>query len=382
MRFAHISDLHIGKRVNDFSMLEDQQYILKQILDIIKEQKVDAVVIAGDVYDKSVPSAEAVALCDDFITALSREKLQTFMISGNHDCAERVAFGARIMEQMNLHIAPVFDGNVLTYQMKDQMGNVNFYLLPFLKPANVRRFYEEETINSYTDAMRTVISHIDLNTSERNVLIAHQFVTGAARSDSEDVSVGGIDNVDADVFDAFDYVALGHIHGAQKVIRDTIRYCGTPLKYSFSEAKQNKSVTIVTMDIDDQNQCEVAIDAIPLKPLRDLREIRGSYEEITLRENYLYTNTQDYMHITLTDEEDIPDAIGKLRAIYPNIMKLDYDNKRTRTRQDVVLEGDAETKSPLDLFEDFYYQQNNQQMSEQQQEYISQLVEKIWEDRV
>ena len=382
MRFAHISDLHIGKRVNDFSMLEDQQYILKQILDIIKEQKVDAVVIAGDVYDKSVPSAEAVALCDDFITALSREKLQTFMISGNHDCAERVAFGSRIMEQMNLHIAPVFDGNVLTYQMKDQMGNVNFYLLPFLKPANVRRFYEEETINSYTDAMRTVISHIDLNTSERNVLIAHQFVTGAARSDSEDVSVGGIDNVDADVFDAFDYVALGHIHGAQKVIRDTIRYCGTPLKYSFSEAKQNKSVTIVTMDIDDQNQCEVAIDAIHLKPLRDLREIRGSYEEITLRENYLYTNTQDYMHITLTDEEDIPDAIGKLRAIYPNIMKLDYDNKRTRTRQDVVLEGDAETKSPLDLFEDFYYQQNNQQMSEQQQEYISQLVEKIWEDRV
>lgn len=403
MKFAHISDLHIGKRVNEFSMLEDQKYILDKILEIIDQEKVQGVLIAGDVFDKTMPSAEAVALCDEFLTRLSRMNLQTYMISGNHDCAERVAFGARIMEQLNIHISPVFDGVLKPITMKvdetcvnaDDSDLVDIYLLPFVKPATVRRFYPEDEIASYTDAVRVILEHTDINLEHRNILVAHQFVTGATRCESEEIMVGGVDNVDAQVFDAFDYVALGHIHGPQKVLRDTIRYCGTPLKYSFSEVNHKKSVTIIELDAELEQESvidtneepdfttgkrqNIQISTVPLKPLRDLREIKGSYEEITLRENYICTNTNDYLHITLTDEEDIPDAIGKLRAIYPNIMKLDYDNKRTRTRQDIVLAEQVETKSPIDLFEDFYYMQNNQKMSEDQIELVTQLVEGIWE---
>lgn len=375
MKFLHLSDLHIGKRVNEFSMLEDQEYILTKIINIIDDEKPEAVIIAGDVYDKSVPSAEAVQLFDDFLFRLAQRKLQVFVISGNHDSAERIAFGGRLMDMSGVHISPVYNGKVEAISLEDEYGRVNFYMLPFVKPANVRRFFEDAQIESYTDAVRVAVENMNVNADERNVIVTHQFVTGAEKCESEEISVGGSDNVDASVFDCFDYVALGHIHGPQNIGSERVRYCGTPLKYSFSEAKHKKSVTVVEMGKKDS----LEICTIALEPKRDMREIKGAYAEITLKDNYINTNTDDYMHITLTDEEDIPDAIGKLRVIYPNLMKLDYDNKRTRSSAKLDIIENIEQRSPLDLFAEFYEKQNNQPMTDGQSDFVRTLIENIWE---
>ena len=246
MKFVHLSDLHLGKRVNEYSMLEDQEYILTKIINIIDDEKPSGVIIAGDVYDKSIPSAEAVQMFDDFLTRLAKRNLQVFVISGNHDSPERMSFGSRLMDQSGIHISQVYNGQIEPFAMEDDHGAVNVYMLPFVKPAHVKRF-SDESIESYTDALRVTIAEMNVNQSERNILITHQFVTGAMRSDSEDVSVGGSDNVDVSVFDNFDYVALGHIHSPQNCTSERVRYCGTPLKYSFSEAKDNKSVTVVEL---------------------------------------------------------------------------------------------------------------------------------------
>ncbi len=375
MKFLHLSDLHIGKRVNEFSMLEDQEYILTKIINIIDDEKPEAVIIAGDVYDKSVPSAEAVQLFDDFLCRLAKRKLQVFVISGNHDSAERMAFGGRLMDMSGVHISPVYNGKVEAISLEDEYGRVNFYMLPFVKPANVRRFFEDAQIDSYTDAIRVAVENMNVNADERNVIVTHQFVTGAEKCESEEISVGGSDNVDASVFDCFDYVALGHIHGPQNIGSERVRYCGTPLKYSFSEAKHKKSVTVVEMG----GKGSLEIRTIALEPKRDMREIKGTYAEITLKDNYINTNTDDYMHITLTDEEDIPDAIGKLRVIYPNLMKLDYDNKRTRSSAKLDIIENIEQRSPLDLFAEFYENQNNQPMTDEQTDFVRTLIENIWE---
>lgn len=375
MKFLHLSDLHIGKRVNEFSMLEDQEYILTKIINIIDEEKPDAVVIAGDVYDKSVPSAEAVQLFDDFLCRLAKRKLQVFVISGNHDSAERMAFGGRLMDISGVHMSPVYNGKVEAISLDDEFGKVNFFMLPFVKPVNVRRFFEDAQIESYTDAVRVAVENMNVNTDERNVIVTHQFVTGAEKCESEEISVGGSDNVDASVFDCFDYVALGHIHGPQNIGSERVRYCGTPLKYSFSEAKHKKSVTVVEMS----EKGSLEIRTIALESKRDMREIKGTYAEITLKDNYINTNTDDYIHITLTDEEDIPDAIGKLRVIYPNLMKLDYDNKRTRSSAKLDIIENIEQRSPLDLFAEFYKKQNNQPMTDRQSEFMKSLIESIWE---
>lgn len=376
MKLIHLSDLHLGKRVNEFSMLEDQQYILTEILQIIDREKPDGVMIAGDVYDKSVPSAEAVALLDDFLVRLAKRDLQVFLISGNHDSPERMAFGGRIMAQSGVHLAPVYDGKVSPITLTDEYGPVNLYLLPFLKPAHVRRCFPEREILTYTDALAAAIEAMGVDPAQRNVLVTHQFVTGAARCDSEEISVGGTENVDVSVFGPFDYVALGHIHGPQQVGRETVRYCGTPLKYSFSEAKHQKSVTVVELG----EKGAVSVRTVPLTPMRDLAELRGTYEELTFRGFYDGTSyPRDYVHITLTDEEDIPDAVSKLRIIYPNLMKLDYDNKRTRAG--IILEGaEDQQRSPLELLEEFYEKQNGQPMGEKQRAFAKSLMERIWEE--
>lgn len=376
MKLIHLSDLHLGKRVNEFSMLEDQQYILTEILQIIDQEKPDGVMIAGDVYDKSVPSAEAVALLDDFLVRLAKRDLQVFLISGNHDSPERMAFGGRLMAQSGVHLAPVYDGKVSPITLTDNYGPVNLYLLPFLKPAHVRRCFPEREILTYTDALAAAIEAMGVDPAQRNVLVTHQFVTGAARCDSEEISVGGTDNVDVSVFEPFDYVALGHIHGPQQVGRETVRYCGTPLKYSFSEAKHQKSVTVVELG----EKGAVSVRTVPLTPMRDLAELRGTYEELTFRGFYQGTSyPRDYVHITLTDEEDIPDAVSKLRIIYPNLMKLDYDNKRTRAG--IVLErAEDQQRSPLELLEEFYEKQNGQPMGEEQRAFAKNLMERIWEE--
>lgn len=376
MKLIHLSDLHIGKRVNEFSMIEDQKYILKKIINIIDDEKPDGVIIAGDVYDKSVPSAEAVQLFDDFISRLAERHLQVYIISGNHDSAERLAFGGKIMDTSGIHISPVYNGETVCFTQDDEYGVVNIYLLPFLKPANVRRFFPDEEIESYTDAIGVAVKNMKIDASQRNLIVTHQFVTGASVSESEELSVGGSDNVDVSVFDAFDYVALGHIHGPQKMQRDTVRYCGTPLKYSFSEANHKKSVTVVELAQKDN----ITIRTRELIPLRDMREIKGTYMEITDKRSYEGTDTDDYMHITLTDEEDIFNAIGNLRTIYPNIMKLDYDNKRTRFNILVDADESIEKKQPIQLFSEFYEMRNNQPMSEEQRDFTADLIEKIWED--
>ena len=377
MKLIHLSDLHLGKRVNEFSMLEDQQYILTEILRIIDEEQTDGVLIAGDVYDKTVPSAEAVALLDDFLVRLAKRDLQIFLISGNHDSPERMAFGGRLMEGSGVHLAPVYDGRVSPITLTDAYGTVNFYLLPFVKPAHVRRCFPEREITTYTDALAAAIEAMGVDTNGRNVLVTHQFVTGAARCDSEELSVGGTDNVDVSVFDPFDYVALGHIHGPQQVGRETVRYCGTPLKYSFSEAGHQKSVTVVELG----PKGTVSVRTVPLIPLRDLAELRGTYEELTFRGFYEGTSYQkDYVHITLTDEEDVPDAMRKLQIIYPNLMKLDYDNRRTRAGACLDGAEDAEQKSPLELLEEFYEKQNGQPMGEEQQAFARAWMERIWEE--
>ena len=376
MKFFHLSDLHLGKRVNEFSMIDDQRYILDRIVGLCKTEQPQAVVIAGDVYDKPIPPAEAVELFDHFLVRLSALGIRVLVISGNHDSSERLAFGGRLMTQSGVYFAPVYNGSSLPVTLQDEYGPVDFWLLPFLKPAHVRRFFPEAEIESYTDALATAIGAMGLDTGHRNVLVTHQFVTGASRCDSEEISVGGSDNVDAAVLEGFDYVALGHIHGPQQVGKETVRYCGTPLKYSFSEAGHKKSVTVVELG----SKGEVTLGTLPLVPLHDMKELRGSYEELTLKSFYSGQPwQQDYLRIILTDEEDIPEAIGRLRVIYPNIMRLDYDNRRTRSQNAADSAQQVEQLSPLQLFAQLYEKQNNQPMSPEQTDFAAGLIEAIWE---
>ena len=375
MKLIHLSDLHIGKRVNEISMLEDQEYILLQILQIIDDEKADAVLICGDVYDKSVPSAEAVTLFDDFLCRLAQRKIPVLIISGNHDSPERLAFGNRLLELGGIHISPVYDGQIRSVTLTDEHGEAVFWLMPFIKPTHVKRFYPDEGIETYTDAVRVALEKMPVDTSKRNILLTHQFVTGSVTCDSEELSVGGSDNVDAAVLEAFDYVALGHIHGPQNIGSNRIRYCGTPLKYSFSESAHHKSVTLVNLGAKGSLELQLR----PLQPRRDLRQLRGSFAQLTDKGFYQGTATHDYLHIILTDEEDVPEAVGQLRVIYPNLMKLSYDNTRTRTNQTVDGAEDVQRKSPLELFDELYQLQNNQPMSERQRSFTLELIESIWE---
>lgn len=378
MKIIHLADLHIGKRVNEFSMIDDQKHILNQILEIIDKEKPDAVIIAGDVYDKQVPSIEAVELLDSFISDISKRKTTTFIISGNHDSAERLAFGSSLMAMGKIYISPVYNGKISKYTLKNDFGSANFYLLPFVKPNHVKRFFPDEKIESYTDAIRVVVDNLKLDTSEINILIAHQFVTGASRTESEEISVGGLDNVDASVFEDFDYVALGHIHRPQKIGIERIRYCGTPLKYSFSEVNDTKSVSIIEINSKE----DFNLRTIPLIPKRDMRKIRGTYEELITKTSYENTNTDDYIHVTLTDEFNVVDAIQKLRVIYKNIMKLEYDNMRTRESRKINLDDMViENKNPLEIFSEFYKLQNNKEMDDEQKEIIKKIMEEVWEEK-
>ena len=374
MKFIHLSDLHLGKRVNEFSMIEDQKYILLQTINIIDDEKPDAVIIAGDIYDKSIPSEEAMLLFDDFLLRLSKRNISVFVISGNHDSSVRLSDHSKLIENQGIYLSPVYDGTLKPVSMEDEYGEINVYMLPFIKPVVVKQYFGDEEILSYTDAVRVAIKHMNVDCNKRNVLVAHQFVLGAATCESEEHIVGGLDSVSSDVFDCFDYVALGHIHGKQYIGRETVRYCGTLLKYSFSEKNHVKSVTVV----DIKEKGNIDIREVMLTPKHDLREIKGSYEDITNRKNYEGTNADDYVHIVLTDEEDVIDAIGKLRTIYPNIMKLSYDNKRTRENNVLTEAGAIEEKSPLELFEDFYSMQNNVSMSPWQTDYVKELIEEIW----
>lgn len=372
MKLFHLSDLHIGKRVNEFSMIEDQKYILTQILYVADQEKPDGILISGDVYDRTIPTAEAVQVFDAFLTRLSEQKIPAFIISGNHDSAERLAFGSSLMGKSGIYFSKVYDGTVEKIPMQDAYGTVWIYLLPFLRPSTIRHALPEraEEVQSAADAVRIALEQTKIDEKERNVLLAHQFVTGAKRCDAEELQVGDVDQIPAELFALFEYVALGHIHSPQKVGRETVRYCGAPLKYSFSEAGQEKSITVVEL----KEKSSVDLRTIPLKPLHDLRKIRGTYLEVTAKSFYENRDCEDYLQVTLTDEEDVPDGMAKLRTIYPNLMRLEYDNKRTRSNAEVRAAERVEEKSELELFQEFYELQNNQSMTEVQEQFVEELL--------
>lgn len=378
----HLADLHLGKRVNGFSMMEDQEYILNRILEIMEEEQPDGLLIAGDVYDKTIPPAEAVRRMDDFLTAVAAKHVPVFLISGNHDSAERVAFGHQLMQGSGIWISPVYDGTIRHHTLEDRWGEVNIYLIPFLRPSVVRSFFPDVEIEDYTDALRTIIEDLQVDTSRRNVVLAHQFVTAAGAlpetCDSEQLSVGGLDRVDGSVFSPFDYTALGHLHGPQRVGSETIRYAGSPLKYSFSELHQKKSVTVAEL----RAKGETEIRQIPLQPRREMTELRGTFEEI-LEEAWKKGEPQtDYYHMILTDETDVVDALSRLREYYPNIMLLDYDNRRTRSQKEVEQLDRVEERTPGELFAALYEQQNGQEMDSDRKEYLDGLIREIWEEQV
>lgn len=378
----HLADLHLGKRVNGFSMMEDQEYILNRILEIMEEEQPDGLLIAGDVYDKTIPPAEAVRRMDDFLTAVAAKHVPAFLISGNHDSAERVAFGHQLMQGSGIWISPVYDGTIRHHTLEDRWGEVNIYLIPFLRPSVVRSFFPDDEIEDYTDALRTIIEDLQVDTSRRNVVLAHQFVTAAGAlpetCDSEQLSVGGLDRVDGSVFSPFDYTALGHLHGPQRVGSETIRYAGSPLKYSFSELHQKKSVTVAEL----RAKGETKIRQIPLQPRREMTELRGTFEEILAEARKKGVPQTDYYHMILTDETDVVDALSRLREYYPNIMLLDYDNRRTRSQKEVEQLDRVEERTPGELFAALYEQQNGQEMDSDRKEYLDGLIREIWEEQV
>lgn len=389
MKFFHISDLHIGKRVCGFSMLEDQRFILNQIAELAQEHRPDGIWIAGDLYDKSVPSGEAVELADAFLYRFAQLNIPVWVISGNHDSAERVAYGGRMMEQAGIHVSRVFDGTMQKYTI-DGEEMVDIYLLPFVRPSQVRRFYPDCEMETTQQAVEVILQHTKLDKSRRNVLLMHQFLAGAAVCESEEISVGGSDQVDASVAADFDYVALGHLHGPQKVGRECVRYCGSPLKYSFSEANHRKSVTVVEFRKADDGTLErtksgedwifenkksrqesVRLSVIPLKPLHDMRKIRGPIDQLLSPQVYESADRNDYLHVTLTDQKEILDAIGRLRDVYPNIMRLDFEAGKQEVQE--AEEVRLEEKTPEELFAEFFLRQNGFEMSDEQRELVSGL---------
>jgi exonuclease SbcD len=376
MKILHLADLHIGKKVNNFSMLDDQVYILDQILNLLDQHKPQVLIIAGDVYDKTVPSADAVSLLDDFLFKLAQKKIKTLIISGNHDSPERLSFGGRLMENDGIFISPTYDANIEPVIFEDNFGPINFYLLPFVRPVHVRGFFPEVEIKSYNDALALAIKKLEPDFSQRNILITHQFVTGGKSSDSEDISVGGADNIDANLFAGFDYVALGHLHSPQEVQKEHIRYSGSPLKYSFSESRQEKSAVLFEI----KEKGNFSYELLPLIGKRDMREIKGKYEELVSKSYYEGANLEDYLHVILTDEAEVPEALGKMRTVYPNIMKLTYDNKRSRQRAEISDFVASQKRDPFEHFKDFFVLQNNQEPGPEQEKLLRKLIEEIWEE--
>lgn len=372
MKIFHISDLHLGKRLNEFSLLEDQRHILREILLLAESRRPDLLILAGDLYDKSIPAVEAVSMLDDFLSAFVRLGIPVCAISGNHDSPDRIDFGSRIFARSGVYLSCVYQGRLVQADFQDAYGPVHVFLLPFVRPADVRPFFPDRKIDGYPAAMEAALSSPLPDPAERNLLVTHQFVLGASHCDSEEVNIGGTDGVPADLFRAYDYVALGHLHAPQAVGRAELRYSGSPLKYSFSEASQTKSVTEVVLE----EKGSVRISELPLRPLRDLKRIRGRFEELSQKCFYDGTEFREcYLDITLTDEQDVPDALQKLRLIYPYIMHLGYDNRRTRQTGRPELPESEEELPAEELIREFYRQQNGQELTSEQAALLAEILE-------
>ena len=380
MKILHLADLHLGKILQEQSLIEDQEYMLKEIIKIIKNEDIGAVLISGDVYDRSVPPAEAVNLLDNFLKILIKElKIKVFIISGNHDSKDRLGFGSKIFEDEGLYIESKYNGNLRKIEIEDEYGKLNIYMLPFIKPVEVKQYFEDDLENNYNTAINKIIKKEKINKEERNIILVHQFVTAGTvepeRSESEILTLGGIENVDVSNFDDFDYVAIGHVHRPQKIGRDTARYAGTMLKYSFSEINHNKTVPI----IDFKEKGNIEINLKELAPIRDMREIKGPIEELLKKENYEKGNINDYIKAIITNEETVYDAIGQIRRIYPNTLKLEIRNSKTINsveKQNLNLEK-VKKKSELELFSDFYKSQNNVDLDEKQKEIIKDIISEV-----
>lgn len=378
MKMFHLSDLHLGKTVNGFSMYDEQKHIIEQILAAADKEKIDGVMIAGDIYDKAVPSTEAVDLCDYFLTQLCKRGLYVFIISGNHDSARRLSFGSEIFEQNKLYISPVFGGTLSPVVINDEFGEIAFYLLPFIKPVLVRKFFPDEEITDTNCAVKLILDNTGFDETRRNIILSHQFITGAKTCESEEISVGDSDNVSSALYEKFDYAALGHLHIPQHISKNYIHYCGSPLKYSFSECKTDKSITMV----DFGQKGNVNISEIPLTPIHDMREIRGEYLKITNLSEIDKQHSNDYLHITLTDDDERADVLNLLRRFYPNIMRLDYDNRRTAHYESIEGAENAEKKSPYELFSELFETQNGDKMNDEQQKIVLDILTKICDEEV
>lgn len=377
MKILHLADLHIGKIVLEQSMLEEQKYILNQIIEKIREENIELVLISGDIYDRSVPPSDAVNVLDDFLKVLVKGlKLKVCIIAGNHDSKERLNFGSKIFADEGLYICANYDGNLEKVELQDEYGKINIYMLPYIKPIEVKEFFKDKEITSYNEAVKYVIQKENINIDERNIILSHQFVTAGnsipERSESETLFLGGTENVDVSCYEKFDYVALGHIHGPQKIGRETARYAGTILKYSFSEVKQKKSITII--DYKEKNNLNINLEA--LKPLRDMRVIKGPIEELVKEENYSGTNRDDYIRAIITNEEPVYDAIGKIKKIYPNTLRLDIENSKMTINANIKLSDldNIKKKDEVELFNEFYKFQNNKELDELQLEIIKNVV--------
>lgn len=380
MKLLHLADLHLGKILQEQSLIEDQEYMLNQIIQLIKKENVETVLISGDVYDRSVPPAEAVNLLDSFLKTLIKElKIKVFIIAGNHDSKDRLGFGSKIFEDEGLYIESKYTGNLRKVELQDEYGKLNIYMLPFVKPVEVKQFFEDDLENNYNIAINKIIGKEEINKRERNIILVHQFVTAGTiepeRTESEVLSLGGIENVDVSNFNDFDYVAIGHVHRPQKIGRDTARYAGTMLKYSFSEINHNKTVSIIEI----KEKGDININLVQLNPLRDMREIKGPLEELIKPENYECGNTNDYIKAVITNKEPVYDAIGQIRRIYPNTLKLEIRNSKTINNveeQNINLEN-IKKKTELELFADFYKSQNNVELDERQTEIIKNIISEV-----
>ncbi len=376
MKFLHLADLHIGKNVNGFSMLDEQRHAFEQIIGYVKTERPAAVAIAGDVYDRAVPDARAVGVFDDFLTALAREEVAVLLIAGNHDSPERLGFAGRLLADQRLFLCGAFDGGIRRVTLGDEHGDVHFWMLPFVRPSSVRGYCTDRSIDSYTDAVAAALDAAGVDYAARNVLLSHQFYTSAGtvplRSESEINPVGGLDAVDAALIERFDYAALGHLHGAQSVGAGHLRYAGSPVKYSFSEWRQQKSASLVELG----GKGTLSVTALPLSPLHDMREIKDKLEVLVSGDFASRTDRQDYLRVVLTDEAELVDPMGKLRSVYPNVMSLDFENARTRIDlASVAADGGAATLTPYELFGEFFLDVQGSTMSAEQADIVRELLE-------
>ena len=381
MKILHLSDLHIGKSIHEQCMLEDQKYILNQIIEEIKERKIEIIIISGDIYDRSVPPSDAVIVLNNFLKTLIKDiKIKVCVIAGNHDSKERLNFGSEIFAEEGLYISSIYSGKIDKIELQDEFGKLNIYMLPYIKPIEVKQYFDEEVdISTYNNAVKKVIEKEEINENERNIILSHQFVTAGniepEKSESEIRYLGGTENVDVSCYDKFDYVALGHIHGPQRIGRDTARYAGTMLKYSFSEVNQRKSLTI----IDFKEKGNIDINLIPLKPLRDMRVIKGPIQELLKEENYINTNREDYIRAIITNEEPIYEPMSQIKKVYPNTLRLDIENSKTVTNsEDKMSDIDfIKKKDELELFNEFYKMQHNQELDELKLEMVKKVIEEV-----